>query len=380
VDNFFIKIIVQKSYIFVFCASFICFLIVDNCIFSNFFVRVFIMATSLTVTVLGGGSFGTAIANIIAHNKHKTFLWMRSSENAAACQEARENSRYLPGYRLADNLDVTSELALAVSQSDLVFVSVPSHSFRLITQSIKPFLRDNAIVISTAKGIEPQGFTLMSQILEEELPNHPIGVLSGPNFAKEIVRQLQTGSVIASSDERVIECVQQTLGSATFRVYSNHDRYGVELGGALKNIYAIICGMAAALGAGQNTQAMLLTRSLAEMGRFANLMGANPMTFLGLAGVGDLILTCTSDLSRNYRVGFALGQGKNLDEVVAGLGQVAEGVNTLRQVKQKADELGVYMPLVSGLHGILFEHKSIADVAHGLMIGEQNTDVDYLGG
>ena len=151
--------------------------------------------------------------------------------------------------------------------------------------------------------------------------------------------------------------MKETLSSATFRVYANSDRYGVELGGALKNIYAIICGMAAALGAGNNTQAMLLTRSLAEMGRFANLMGANPMTFLGLAGVGDLILTCTSDLSRNYRVGYALGQGKPLDEVVSGLGQVAEGVNTLRQVKQKADELGVYMPLVSGLHGILFEQK-----------------------
>ena len=337
------------------------------------------MTQGLTVSVLGGGSFGTAIANIIAHNNHKTYLWMRSEQNALLCEQARENVEYLPGYPLAASLIVTSNLKMAVSQSDLIFVSIPSHSFRAVTQAIKPFLREDAIVVSTAKGIEPLGFTLMSQILEEELPDHPIGVLSGPNFAKEIVRQLQTGSVIASSDERVIDCVQKTLCSASFRVYSNHDRYGVELGGALKNIYAIICGMAAALGAGQNTQAMLLTRSLAEMGRFAHLMGANPMTFLGLAGVGDLILTCTSDLSRNYRVGFALGQGKNLNEVVTGLGQVAEGVNTLKQVKQKADELGVYMPLVSGLHGILFEHKSISDVARGLMMGEQSTDVDYLG-
>ena len=234
------------------------------------------------------------------------------------------------------------------------------------------------MVISTAKGIEPQGFTLMSQILEQELPGHSIGVLSGPNFAKEIVQQQQTGTVIASEDDAVISCVQQTLSSASFRVYANHDRYGVELGGALKNIYAIVCGMAAALGAGHNTQAMLLTRSLAEMGRFAQLMGANPMTFLGLAGVGDLILTCTSDLSRNYRVGYALGQGKQLDEIVASLGQVAEGVNTLRQVKQKADEMGVYMPLVSGLYAVLFEGKSIAEVARGLMMGEQNHDVEFM--
>jgi glycerol-3-phosphate dehydrogenase (NAD(P)+) len=337
------------------------------------------MTSCLTVAVLGGGSFGTAIANIISHNQHKTYLWMRSPERAAACQLARENIHYLPGYRLADSLVITSDLAIAISESDLVFVSIPSHSFRMVAQSIRSLLRPDAIVVSTAKGIEPQGFTLMSQILEQELPNHAIGVLSGPNFAKEIVKLQQTGSVIASADERVIKCVQQTLCSETFRVYANHDRYGVELGGALKNIYAIICGMAAALGAGQNTQAMLLTRSLAEMGRFAQVMGANPMTFLGLAGVGDLILTCTSDLSRNYRVGFALGQGKPLAEIIANLGQVAEGVNTLKQVKQKADELAVYMPLVTGLHGVLFEHKSIAEVARKLMLGEQNTDVDYLG-
>ncbi len=336
------------------------------------------MTSVLTVTVLGGGSFGTAIANIISHNHHKVYLWMRSEQRAADCQLARENIHYLPGYRLADKLTITADLAAAVRDSDLVFVSIPSHSFRAVTRSISGLLRPDAIVVSTAKGIEPEGFTLMSQILEQELPNHAIGVLSGPNFAKEIVRQQQTGSVIASEDERVISCVQQTLCSETFRVYANHDRYGVELGGALKNIYAIICGMAAALGAGQNTQAMLLTRSLAEMGRFAQIMGANPMTFLGLAGVGDLILTCTSDLSRNYRVGFALGQGRDLDEIVQSVGQVAEGVNTLKQVKKKADEMGVYMPLVAGLYGVLFEHKSISDVARKLMLGEQNTDVDYM--
>ena len=373
------KLFVQKSYTFVYVLAFFSFKCVENVVFFLIFNQVFIMTISLTVTVLGGGSFGTAIANIIAHNNIKTFLWMRSAENASVCEKTRENTQYFPNYRLSDNVVITSDLEKAVSQSDLIYVSIPSNAFRTVVHAMRPFLRDTAIVVSTSKGIEPKGFTLMSQVLEEELPNHPIGVLSGPNFAKEMVRQQQTGSVVASSDERVIDAVQQTLSSKSFRVYSNHDRYGVELGGALKNIYAIICGMAAALGAGQNTQAMLLTRSLAEMGRFAHLMGANPMTFLGLAGVGDLILTCTSDLSRNYRVGFALGQGRNLDEVVAGLGQVAEGVNTLKQVKQKADELGVYMPLASGLYSILFEQKSIADVAQSLMMGEQNTDVDYLG-
>lgn len=337
------------------------------------------MQKELKVAVLGGGSFGTAIANIIACNNHTTYLWMRDGQQAEKCQFERQNARYLPGYFFNDGLVITSDLALAVTGADLIFVSIPSHSFREITRQIKPLLGNDSVVISTAKGIEPEGFTLMSQILEQELPGHPIGVLSGPNFAKEIVQQQQTGTVIASENETVIDIVQYALKSSTFRVYANHDRYGVELGGALKNIYAIICGMAAALGAGHNTQAMLLTRSLAEMGRFAQTMGANPMTFLGLAGVGDLILTCTSDLSRNYRVGFALGQGKKLDEVVASLGQVAEGVNTLRQVKQKADELQVYMPLVTGLYAVLFQNKAIVDVAHGLMVGEQANDVEFLG-
>lgn len=337
------------------------------------------MRKVLKVAVLGGGSFGTAIANIISCNHHHTYLWMRSEAQASECQRNRQNAGYLPGYVLHDDLIITADLRLAISDCDLLFVSIPSHSFRSVVRQIAPILPEQAIVVSTAKGIEPEGFTLMSQILEQELPHHAIGVLSGPNFAKEIVQQQQTGTVIASEDDGVINCVQETLCSASFRVYANHDRYGVELGGALKNIYAIICGMAAALGAGHNTQAMLLTRSLAEMGRFAQLLGANPMTFLGLAGVGDLILTCTSDLSRNYRVGFALGQGKKLDEVVASLGQVAEGVNTLRQVKQKADDLGVYMPLVSGLYAVLFQGKAISEVAHGLMMGEQNYDVEFMG-
>ncbi len=333
----------------------------------------------LKAAVLGGGSFGTAIANIIASNGHPAYLWMRDPAQADQAQRQRENDNYLPGHQLVPELLVTSDLALALDDADLVFVSIPTHSFRQVVQDMKPLLKSGAMVISTAKGIEPQGFTLMSQVLEQELPDHLIGVLSGPNFAKEIVQQQQTGTVIASESPEVIAAVQQTLRSETFRVYANSDRYGVELGGALKNIYAIICGMAAALGAGHNTQAMLLTRSLAEMGRFAREWGANPMTFLGLAGVGDLILTCTSDLSRNYRVGQALAQGKSLDDILAELGQVAEGINTLRQTKQKADELGVYMPLVSGLYSVLFEGKAIADVARNLMLGEQNTDVEYMG-
>lgn len=329
------------------------------------------------VAVLGGGSFGTAIANFTASNGHPVWQWMRSQSQAEEAQASRENSKYLPGYRLADALTITSDMAVALKEAQLVFVSIPSKSFRSVVQQIKPLLKPGAYLVSTAKGIEAKGFLLMSQILQQELPDHPVGVLSGPNFAKEIIQQQQTGTVIASDHEGLIECVQQALSSPTFRVYANHDRQGVELGGALKNIYAIITGMAAALGCGHNTQAMLLTRSLAEMGRFAQELGANPLTFLGLAGVGDLILTCSSDLSRNYRVGYALGQGKTLEQAISDIGQVAEGVNTVKIVKHKADALEVYMPLVSGLYQVLFEGKPVAAVAAGLMQGEQNYDVEF---
>ncbi len=335
------------------------------------------MPGSKKIVVLGGGSFGTAIANFTASNGHDVFQWVRNEQQAISTQNTRENTRYLPGFRLNENLTVTSNLELALKDAELIFVSIPSQSFRSVVTLIKPHISPTAGIVSTAKGIEPEGFILMSQILEEELKGHPIAVLSGPNFAKEIIQNQQTGTVVASESDALVSTVQEVLSSPTFRVYGNHDRYGVELGGALKNIYAIICGMAAAMGTGHNTQAMLLTRSLAEMSRFAVELGANPMTFLGLAGVGDLILTCTSDLSRNYRVGFAVGSGKTLQQAIDDIGQVAEGVNTVKIVKQKADELKVYMPLVTGLHAVLFESLPVVEVAKKLMQGEQNYDVEF---
>ena len=335
---------------------------------------------SSTVVLLGGGSFGTALANIIAANGFRTFLWMRDEERAKRCQADRENPKYLPGAKLHPALKVTSKLQECVKSSDLIVISVPSQSFREVARLIASSAKPGAIVVSTTKGIEAKHFTLMSQILEQELKDVHIGVLSGPNFAAEIVQNQFTGSVIASEDIAVTQSVQKVFSSGTFRVYSNRDRYGVELGGALKNIYAIVTGMAASLGCGHNTMAMLLTRSLAEMGRFARKLGADPTTFLGLAGVGDLILTCTSDLSRNYRIGQAIGQGKSLEQAVKEIGQVAEGVNTLKIVKNKADELDVYMPLVSGLHSILFEGQDILTVVQRLMTGEMSSDVDLQGG
>ncbi|MGH1440489.1 MAG: NAD(P)H-dependent glycerol-3-phosphate dehydrogenase [Cellvibrionaceae bacterium] len=337
------------------------------------------MTAEVSVTVLGGGSFGTAISNVIATNGYPTHLWMRDEERASRVQQTRINDAYLPDYELSDGLSVTSDLGVALANSQLVFVSVPSASFREVVCLIRPHLADDAMVVSTTKGIARDGFTLMSQILAEELPQHGIGVLSGPNFAKEMIQGQLTGSVIASLNDTLIKQVQDVLGSGRFRIYSSNDCYGVELAGALKNIYAIITGMAQARHYGQNTLALLMTRALAEMGRFAHSLGADPMTFLGLAGVGDLILTCNSNLSRNYRVGYAMGEGKSLTAAMKGVGQVVEGVNTLRLVKEKSEELGVYMPLVSALHALLFESASADSIIKQLMLSEQNSDVDFTG-
>lgn len=333
-----------------------------------------------TVAVLGGGSFGTAIANIVATNGHNSRLWMRDETRALRCQELRENAEYLPGYVFHDNLTVHSDLQKSVVDCDLVVIAIPSRYFRDVTRAVAPYLSEKTIVVSTTKGIECETFTLMTQILEQELSTVRIAALSGPNFAKEIIQNQYTGSVVASDDDDVCRYVQELFSSKTFRIYRNHDRYGVELGGALKNIYAIVSGMAAAMGTGSNSQAMILTRSLAEMGRFAQELGADSMTFLGLAGVGDLVLTCSSSLSRNYRVGYAIGEGKKLDDILSDLGQVAEGVGTLKSVRIKSKELEVYMPLVEGLHGILFEGKDILAVVQGLMTGEMTHDVDLQGG
>ena len=336
------------------------------------------MAKNTTrVAVLGGGSFGTAIANMVATNEVPVTLWMRSEENAQKVAKNGENSAYLPGYKLNPSLNISSDLNAVVSSADVIFFAVPSSSFRALAGAVRDSVKPGAFLISTAKGIEPDSFMLPSQILEEQIPQCEIGVISGPNLAAEIAQYQITATVVASENTELCETVQGLLVSKYFRVYANQDRYGVELAGALKNIYAIVAGIAESLNAGQNTKSVVLTRSLAEMSRFAAKLGANPLTFLGLSGVGDLYVTCTSALSRNFRVGLELGKGKSLQVAVASVEQIAEGVNTTKLVKQKADELDIYMPLASALYATMFEGRSISDSLKMMMLAEQNTDVEF---
>lgn len=331
-----------------------------------------------SIAVLGGGSFGTVIADIIARNGHRVALWMRDGEHARNCQRSRENPRYLPAHHLADSLRITADLAAALAGAELVFFAIPSASFRAVVRAAAAFVAPGTIVISTAKGIEGEGFKLMSDILHEELREPRVGVVSGPNLAVEVARRQITATVVASADSGVSKIVQELLHTPYFRVYANRDVRGVELAGALKNIYAIEAGMAASMGVGQNTMSVLITRSLAEMTRFAVQLGANPMTFLGLSGVGDLFVTCTSPLSRNFRVGQALGRGESLAQATATVGQVAEGVNTTRIVRNRAAELGIYMPLASALYDVLFQGQAIAGALRKMMLAEQTHDVEFF--
>ena len=331
----------------------------------------------MEVAVVGGGNFGTAIGNIIACNGFKTYLWMRDADQVRETLANGENTRYLPGHALDRLLVPTNDLEEAVLNATIVFVTVPSSAFRQTCKQLSPFIRSTDVLVSGTKGIEPDGFKLMSQLLSELTSSRHVGVVSGPNFAEEIAEKQYTGTVLASESEKARQAVPELLRSETFRVYLSQDTFGVELGGALKNIYAIICGMAAGLNVGQNTIGMILTRSLAEMSRFAVSMGANPYTFLGLSGVGDLLVTCTSPLSRNYQLGYKIAQGMSYEDASDSLSKLAEGANTLKQVYEKSKELGVYMPLASGLYQILYSKKETDLIFTALMARLEESDVEF---
>ncbi len=334
-------------------------------------------APALRVSVLGGGSFGTTMANIAARKGCDTRMWIRNAEMAAHMQQSRRNARYLPDFELQQGLQVGSDLAWAVRDRDLILVAIPSHSFRSVLQQIAPLITGQ-VVVSLTKGIEADSFALMSDILQQELPEVAYGVLSGPNLAREIMAGMPAGTVIASPSEAVRHVVHEALATASFRVFASSDVQGVELGGALKNIYAVAMGMGAAYNIGENTRSMVMTRALAEMSRFAVCLGANPLTFLGLSGVGDLIATCSSPLSRNYQIGLMLGQGKTLEQAKAALGQTAEGINTIQQVTRQAQVLGVYMPITTALYAVIFEGKPPLGIALSLMQNGHRSDVEFV--
>lgn len=333
------------------------------------------MQEQARVAVLGGGAFGTVLANLMALNGADVTMWVRHPETAEAINTRHENPSRLPGYQLTPGLRASIDAAHALQGAEVVLVAVPSASFRAVMSQLRPQL-GRSMLVSTTKGIELGSFRTMGQLLRELCPAHAVGALSGPNLAREIASGQLTGTVVASDDATLVTRLQGLLGCRTFRVYASTDWLGVELGGALKNIYAIASGLNHGLGMGDNSRSLLITRSLSEMTRFAVAMGARAETLSGLAGVGDLMATCLSPLSRNFQLGCALARGQGVEQACAGLSGVAEGVNTLRAVKEMAERRKIRMPLVQGLHNVVFGGADIMAVVQEMMTNEPTTDVD----
>ncbi len=334
---------------------------------------------SINIGVVGAGSWGTALAHLLAVNGYKVDLWVFEKEIKEQIEKDRENKIFLPGAKLSENINPTNDIEAATSGKDLVLIVVPSHIMRETSIKISQYLDKNTIIVTASKGIENKTHLTMLGILKENIkviPEENFVVLSGPSFAKEVARQLPTVVAVASSNSKTSEFVQKVFATPFFRVYTNDDPVGIEIGGAIKNVIAIAAGISDGLELGLNARAALITRGLTEMKRLGGKMGANPHTFAGLAGVGDLLLTCTGALSRNYTVGTKLGKGKTLDEILKEMNMVAEGVKTTRSVYNLSKKLKIELPICNEVYQILFENQPPKDSIPQLMTRALKHELD----
>ncbi len=321
------------------------------------------------ITVIGGGAMGTACAIVLAENPdQQVTLWARNPDHAAHMAATRENQRLLPGISITDSITITSDIDVAVSDSELLVMAVPTAFLRDCLNTIAPALNDDRPVVSVIKGIENETFRRPSEIIGEVLGSRAVVSLSGPSHAEEITRRLPATVVAASGDLALARRVQQTFATDRFRVYTNVDIIGVELAAALKNIIAIAAGICDGLGYGDNAKSALMTRGLVEMTRFGTSLGAEAQTFAGLAGMGDLITTCASNFSRNRKVGERLGQGETLEQILETMDAVAEGVWTTRSVHEMAEAQGIEMPITAEVYRVLFDGKQAVEATDSLMM------------
>lgn len=331
----------------------------------------------LRVGLLGGGSWGTTVASLVSRNAPTT-MWARNEETVREINENHTNERYLPDAKLHPALRATSSLEEAAKDADVIVMGVPSQSFRRVLEETRPFIRPWVPIISLSKGLEQGTRRRMTEIIGEVMPGHPIGVLTGPNLAREIMAGQAAASVLAMVDETIAKTLQRLFRTGLFRVYTNTDVIGCELGGALKNVIAIAAGMGDGAGAGENTRAMVITRGLAELTRLGVAMGGKPATFAGLAGMGDLVATCISPLSRNHHVGFELGRGRKLEEIIAEMNMVAEGVKTVGVVVELGELHQCDMPIAQEVHKIVHEGATVFDAFRGLLRRESGSEADPL--
>jgi len=321
-----------------------------------------------TFVVLGAGSWGTALAMLLADNGHPTTLWAHSTTHAEALQRDRSNERYLPGVEFPPALKISSDLTEAIPAADIILLVIPSHAFRETLLKIKPHLQPHHKIAWGTKGLEPDTRKLLHELAREELGDSiPIAVVSGPTFAREVAHKLPGAVAVASEDQDFALELARALHNDYFRAYTSSDVIGVEIGGAVKNVLAIAAGTADGLGFGANARAALITRGVAEILRLGTALGAQVETFMGLTGLGDLVLTCTDDQSRNRRLGLALGQGKSLDETIQAIGQVVEGINTSREIHALAQDHNVDMPITEQVYLTLHQGHTPREAVQALM-------------
>ncbi len=336
------------------------------------------MTRRATVAVIGAGSWGTTVASVAAANA-PTVLWARRSDLADEINQAHTNSAYLPDLGLHPGLRATSSIEEAAASADVLVMAVPSHGYRAVLESAADHVRPWIPVVSLVKGLERGTKLRMTQVVEQVLPGHPAGVLSGPNLAREIMTGHAAAAVIAMPDARIAMPLQDIFKAPMFRIYRSTDVVGAEIAGALKNVFAIAAGMSTGLGTGDNTRALVISRAIAEMTRLGVAMGGDQLTFAGLAGMGDLLATCISPLSRNRRVGEELAKGRSLDEITKEMNMVAEGIKTSSVARELADEHDVDMPIVRQVDAVINEGRTPAEAYDGLLQRVPSTEFQGVG-
>ena len=330
------------------------------------------------ISVMGAGSWGTALAILLNNNGHQVILWSALGDEVALLCEKRENPAKLPGVKIPEGILITKDEKLAMDQPDVVILAVPSPFTRSTSKRLAPYVRQGQIIVNVAKGVEEKTLMTLSEIIEQEIPCADVCVLSGPSHAEEVSRGLPTTCVVSSHKRATAEYLQEIFMSPVFRVYTTPDILGVELGGALKNVIALAAGTADGLGYGDNTKAALITRGIAEIGRLGVRMGAKAETFAGLSGIGDLIVTCASVHSRNRKAGYLMGKGYTMKQAMDEVKMVVEGVYSAKAAKELAEKYEVEMPIVDEVNKILFEDKPAADAVIDLMLRDKKVEISSL--
>ncbi|MGE4282644.1 MAG: NAD(P)H-dependent glycerol-3-phosphate dehydrogenase [Clostridia bacterium] len=333
---------------------------------------------SLKVGVVGSGSWGTALAIMLSKKGHQVRLWSWKEEEARRLSETRENISFLPGIILPNNILCTGDMEECIHDADLIVTAAPSHAIRTTAERVKEFVKDNKIIVNVSKGLEESSLLRLTEVISEVIPQARVATLSGPSHAEEVARDIPTTCVAASKNREVAEFIQDVFMNPKFRVYTNPDIVGVELGAALKNVIALSAGICDGLDFGDNTKAALMTRGITEIARLGVSMGAKLETFAGLAGIGDLIVTCTSMHSRNRRAGILIGKGKSLDEALKEVHMVVEGVITTRAAYKLSKKNNVEMPIVNQAYSVLFENKSPKTAVVDLMMRSKTHEMEEV--